>query len=326
MATTMTMTIASGYPTEDSIRVNVSFTVTYAASYYTYFELYNASGRLVDSAAGSTFAMGAGETKSGIYKTFTDLDPSSSYTIVGSLWNAATGTRLDINEPEISFTTDDADPVATIYYARVALYGNGGTYNGSTSWTYENWGSSWGSYADIDITYRDPGFVRAGYSLSGWSTSNSATSPSYAPSGTATVRATSDDENAPTTLRLYAVWASGRPVNWEWTSIVAKGSGFSNSSGVNTVSPLTAAEWRSFISRIQAFAVYRGATLSSSYVSAATSGVAQGSPMTAVQVNAARYLINQLAPPTAVPASVTAGAVITAAFVNDLKNSLNSIP
>ena len=54
--------------------------------------------------------------------------------------------------------------------------------------------------------------------------------------------------------------------------------------------------------------------------------VESGKPMTSTQANGARYLISQLSPPTSVPASVSSGTVITAAFINGLKNSLNSIP
>ena len=48
--------------------------------------------------------------------------------------------------------------------------------------------------------------------------------------------------------------------------------------------------------------------------------------MTAKQVNGDRYLISQLSIQTALPSAVSSGTVITAALVNGLKDSLNSIP
>jgi len=315
MATSMSMSMASGYPTTDTVRVNVSFSVTYAAKYYTYFELYNSSGRLVDSSRGTTYSMSAGGNKSGIYKTFYDLYPDTYYYIVGSLWNADTGTRLSISEPRISFTTDEAEPVASTYFGKVDLMANGGSYNGYSSWSYEGWMAGWDSYANISIPYADPGFTRAGYRLAGFSTSSSATTVSYAASGTATVRATSTDEDNPTTLRLYAVWTSARPYNWTWYSTVKQGLHMG----------LTALEWNDFIGRIKEFAKYKEVTLDSRNL---TNGAAtSGTTMYAYQANAVRALIRQLNPPIAVPAEVTSNtSPITAAFVNGLKDSLNSIP
>lgn len=120
----------------------------------------------------------------------------------------------------------------------------------------------------------------------------------------------------------------GRPEDWHWhTSGISKGSpmAYSQSGTKITPKPLTAAEWLDFIDRIEEFADYLEVSLSSTYLSNARTGVSRGSAMTATQVNAARYLINQLDPPLAVPASVGTWDKITASFVNGLKNSLNSI-
>ena len=92
-----------------------------------------------------------------------------------------------------------------------------------------------------------------------------------------------------------------------------------------TVKPLTAKEWLAFMDRIKAFYSYKGRTVDSTYWNRAVNGVSSGSAMTSIQANGARYLIDQLSPPTSVPSAVSSGSTITAAFINGLKNSLNSI-
>ena len=92
------------------------------------------------------------------------------------------------------------------------------------------------------------------------------------------------------------------------------------------VKPLTAAEWLAFMNRVKEFYTYLGKTVDSTYWNSAVNGVKSGSSMTATQVNSARYLISQLSIQTALPSAVSSGTVITAAFVNGLKDSLNSIP
>lgn len=243
--------------------------------------------------------------------TFTGLYPNTTYAIKVAFFTAD-GTRLDVTSA--SFTTDDAPLISRTFYARVRLYGNGGTSSGNSYIDFENWGASWEKFADIDVDYNGSSFRRSGYSLLGFSTSSGATSPSYSITGTYTVEATSEDESRPTTVKLYAVWkdAKTRPDDWVWSPAIVKGSSLS----------ITARHWNDFISRIQEFASYLGVTLSSSTISAANA--TSGERMLASQANAARTMINSLSPSVSVPASVTAGDVITAAFMNGLKNSLNS--
>ena len=94
-----------------------------------------------------------------------------------------------------------------------------------------------------------------------------------------------------------------------------------------TPTPLTASEWLAFMNRIKEFYAYdNGKTVNSTYWNNAVNGVKSGSPMTATQVNSARYLISQLPIQTTLPSAVSSGGKITAAFINGLKNSLNSIP
>ena len=492
MATSMSMSKYSGYPTKTEMRVSVSFTVTYAGKYKTYFELYDYNtDELVDSAFGSTFTLSAGGSKSGIYKTFTGLEPGTSYYIVGSLWNASTNVRLSISEPVVRFTTKE-QVVLTVNFYDGSSYDVYRTedyvdlYAGSRSgWTFVGWATStrttsiayeagdriyvgsssrsinlyavyerrsviWFYYRDsagdfysdsssaVKIQSRVntsdtsasenyyntislPGFDEYGTTIRtstparswtavGWSKTTSARYPDYVPSQNVKTNNITDDclyavytnecsisfnsnggsgtmselgpESAyynahgnyttpsftipsctftPPTgkkfsswnqyadgsgqtysdsvstnydITLYAIWVKARPSNWSWPSHTAdkpisKGSGmkFDQSGTTITPKPLTAAEWLAFMNRIKEFYAYdNGKTVNSTYWNNAVNGVKSGSPMTATQVNSARYLISQLPIQTTLPSAVSSGTVITAAFVNGLKDSLNSIP
>jgi hypothetical protein len=116
-----------------------------------------------------------------------------------------------------------------------------------------------------------------------------------------------------------------RPSNWSWTSTVAKGASMPcTQTGDKTYNakPLTATEWNNFIDRIFEFYEYKEKSYSGS-----TSGfyVTKGDKMLASTVDLARQLIAVLNPPTALPAAISRGGKITAAYINGLKNSLNSI-
>lgn len=229
MATTLSIYPSSGYPTETTMRVYVELTVTYAASYTIQFKVSTTSGVIVTDVFGTTLNLSAGQSYGGpnFYKTFTGLDPSTTYTVKAILWNAGTDTELSVSDT-LRFTTD----------------------------------------------------------------------------------------------------GPSRPSNWSWsTSGISKGSSMKYTTSGSTIipTPLTATEWLNFIDRIEAFYEYCGMSISSTYLNRARNGVSKGSAMTTTQANAARYLINQLDPPTSVPSSVSAGSPITAAFINGLKNSLNSI-
>ena len=486
MATSMSMSKYSGYPTQTSMRVSVSFTVTYAGSYYTYFELYTSSGRLVDEAQGSTFTMSAGGSKSGIYKTFTGLEPGTSYYIVGSLWNASTDVRLSISEPVVRFTTKEPVVLTVNFYdgSNYDVYTTEDyvdLYAGSRSgWTFVGWATSTGTtsiayeagdrihvgsssrtinlyavyerrsviwfyyrnsngdfYSDSSSavkiqsrvntsntsasenyynTISMPGFDEYGTTIRtstparswtavGWSKTTRARYPDYVPSQNVNTNNITDDclyavytnecsvgfnnnggsgtmsdlgpeyayYNAngnyttpsftipsctftPPTgkkfsswnqyadgsgqtysgsvstnydITLYAIWVKARPNNWSWsTTGISKGSNMTYTQSGTTiiVKPLTAKEWLAFMDRVKEFYTYKGKTVDSTYWNRAVNGVASGSSMTATQANSARYLISQLSPPTSVPDSVSSGTAITAAFINGLKNSLNSIP
>lgn len=203
MATTLSITKYSGYPTETAMRINVSFTVTYEATYTTYFELYDYdTDELVDDAWGAEYALPAGGSKSGIYKTFTGLDSGTKYYIVASLWNADTDTRLSV-EDTLTFTTLSSEKT---YYAKVILNGNGGKYGSYTTWTFTGSDTSENSYCYIYVPFSDPGFTRAGYVLDGWYDEN--VSSFYDVDDEVRIKATSTSSSSPTTVNLYADWVA----------------------------------------------------------------------------------------------------------------------
>ena len=115
-----------------------------------------------------------------------------------------------------------------------------------------------------------------------------------------------------------------RPDDWSWNSSVS--SGFS-------LSWLTGQIWCDFIDRIQAFATYKEEDISdcpmtkpstlSSLKTVSTSQV--GMSLTIMQAcNEVAAAINALDPPTKAPYP-TAGAAISAAYFNALRDALNSI-
>ena len=157
MATTMRMSAYSGYPTQTAMRVSVSFTVTYAGDYKTYFELYDYyTDDLIDDAFGDTFTLKAGGSKTGLYKTFTGLEPGTKYYIVGSLWNASTDVRLSITEPTVTFTTESPAVLTVNFY-------DGSSYDVYTTEDY------------IDLYAGS----RPGWTFVGWATSTGTTSVAY---------------------------------------------------------------------------------------------------------------------------------------------------
>lgn len=113
-----------------------------------------------------------------------------------------------------------------------------------------------------------------------------------------------------------------RPSNWSWTSTVSKGSTMPYTKSGSTVyaKPLTASEWNGFIDRIFKFFDYKGLVVSGG--GASDFYVSRGNQMYGGEIEYAQQLIDAMNPPTPTP---TRGSRITAAYVNGLKNSLNSI-
>ena len=180
--------------------------------------------------------------------------------------------------------------------------------------------NAFGNYSGVTFSISSCSFTPpSGKRFDSWNVKSDGSGTEYSSGGTVT---TSYD------IIFYAIWVAGRPSDWSWTTTgISKGSSMAYTQSGTTITPkpLTATEWLAFMNRVKAFYSYKGRTVDSTYWSRAVNGVSSGSVMTATQANSARYLINQLSPPTSVPSAVSSGSTITAAFINGLKNSLNSI-
>lgn len=125
-------------------------------------------------------------------------------------------------------------------------------------------------------------------------------------------------------FRVDSIWfrydaiRPARPENWAWASNVQQGAAVPVVDG--KASYLTSQEWLDFSLRVFDFGLYTFKPISAGFPAPVA-----GSPMQARHANEARDIIAGLSPPLAPPAPVAAGQPITAAFINGLANSLNSI-
>lgn len=254
-----------------------------------------------------------------INSTISTSTPNRDWTAIG--WNKTTTAEAPDYSPGQSISSDRiTGDLYAIYSNECSITynanGGSGTMSKQTGTGYYN---AYGKYAGVTFTIKDCTFnPPSGKRFGSWNQKADGSGTTY--SGTITTSYN---------VIFYAIWVKARPSNWSWsTTGISKGSSMAYTQSGTTVTPkpLTAAEWVSFMNRVKEFYTYLGKTVDSTYWSRAVNGVSSGSKMTATQANGARYLINQLSPPTSVPASVSSGTVITAAFINGLKNSLNSIP
>ena len=289
--------IASNSRTKIQYRVNVSKT-SYSTGYYNSIVL---------------------PTFDSINSTISTSTPNREWSAIG--WNKTTSAETPDYSPGQSVSSDRITGDLYAIYSNecsIAYNANGGsgTMSKQTGTGYYN---AYGKYAGVTFTIKDCAFnPPSGKRFGSWNQKADGSGTTYSSSVTTSYNIT-----------LYAIWVKARPSNWSWsTTGISKGSSMAYTQSGTTITPkpLTAKEWLSFMNRVEEFYTYKGKTVDSTYWSRAVNGVSSGSKMTATQANGARYLINQLSPPTSVPASVSSGTVITAAFINGLKNSLNSIP
>jgi hypothetical protein len=122
--------------------------------------------------------------------------------------------------------------------------------------------------------------------------------------------------NGATSGSLYEIspvrTLSDIPGAWSWSFPVA----------VNQPCTIPAAEWISFQNKINEFRVAKGL---SNYAFTTGSYVVSGKPFMAFLANQAVAAIAAMSPSVSPPAQVDSGDVFTAAWLNQLTNSLNSI-
>ena len=289
--------IASNSRTKIQYRVNVSKT-SYSTGYYNDIVL---------------------PTFDSINSTISTSTPNREWSAIG--WNKTTSAETPDYSPGQSVSSDRiTGDLYAIYSNECSITynanGGSGTMSKQTGTGYYN---AYGKYAGVTFTIKDCTFnPPSGKRFGSWNQKADGSGTTYSSSVTTSYNIT-----------LYAIWVKARPSNWSWsTTGISKGSNMTYTQSGTTiiVKPLTAKEWLAFMNRVKEFYTYLGKTVDSTYWSRAVNGVSSGSEMTATQANGARYLINQLSPPTSVPASVSSGTVITAAFIKRIKNSLNSIP
>ena len=289
--------IASNSRTKIQYRVNVSKT-SYSTGYYNDIVL---------------------PTFDSINSTISTSTPNREWSAIG--WNKTTSAETPDYSPGQSVSSDRiTGDLYAIYSNECSITynanGGSGTMSKQTGTGYYN---AYGNYAGVTFTIKDCTFnPPSGKRFGSWNQKADGSGTTYSSSVTTSYNIT-----------LYAIWVKARPSNWSWsTTGISKGSNMTYTQSGTTiiVKPLTAKEWLAFMNRVKEFYTYKGKTVDSTNWSRSVNGVSSGSEMTATQANGARYLINQLSPPTSVPASVSSGTVITAAFINGLKNSLNSIP
>lgn len=119
--------------------------------------------------------------------------------------------------------------------------------------------------------------------------------------------------------------AIARPSDWNWTSTISSGSTMSYSGTYPniTVAPVTASEWNSFCSRVNAFRNYCGLSNWS------FTTVAKGNAITAAVLQEPIYAMATLRSTYgagALPAAPSSGGAATADFFITLRDSLNAIP
>ena len=258
--------------------------------------------------------------------TITTTEPKREWEAIG--WHrTAAGEKPDYSPGQVIDCKEIYNSLLAIYSNECSITYNSNSGSGSMSkQTGTAYYSAYSNYSSVTFTVKDCTFTPpSGKKFSHWNSKSDGSGTTYHPG-----------DSIPTNYNntFYAIWVKARPSNWSWPSHTAD-KPISSGSSMNyiqsgttvTPTPLTAAEWLAFMNRIKEFYAYdNGKTVNSTYWNNAVNGVKSGSPMTATQVNSARYLISQLPIQTTLPSAVSSGGKITAAFINGLKNSLNSIP
>lgn len=255
-----------------------------------------------------------------VNSTITTTTPNRSWTAIG--WHPTSFAMQPDYSPgqTVSSNSITSDLYAMYSNECSITYNSNGGSGSMTKQTGTGYYNAFGTYEGVAFSIKDCSFTPpSGKRFGSWNQKADGSGNTYSSSVTTSYNIT-----------LYAIWVKARPSNWSWqTSGISSGSSmkYSQSGSTVTPTPLTAAEWLAFMNRIKEFYVYdNNRVINNTYWNDAVTGVQKGKPMTDTQVNGARYLISQLPIKTSLPNKVVSGTVITAAFINGLKNSLNSIP
>ena len=255
-----------------------------------------------------------------VNSTITTTTPNRSWTAIG--WHPTSFAMQPDYSPgqTVSGNLITSDLYAMYSNECSITYNSNGGSGSMTKQTGTGYYNAFGTYEGAAFSIKDCSFTPpSGKRFGSWNQKADGSGTTYSSSVTTSYN-----------IILYAIWVKARPSNWSWqTSGISSGSSmeYSQSGSTITPTPLTAAEWLAFMNRIKEFYVYdNNRAINNTYWNEAVTGVQRGKPMTDKQANGARYLISQLPIQTALPNKVVSGAVITAAFINGLKNSLNSIP
>lgn len=216
----------SGLDPETNYRVNVGYTNNSGteprcdgycgAQYFTTDEeevtyyvklVYNANG-----GGGAPTSTTHQDTDTSVGCTIPSIEPTrSGYTFLGwSTSSTATsasyqpGTKYNFSSTKTSISNPQSYTLYAVwkqntYYAKLSYNANGGS--GAPNSTTKNSTSQ-----TISFTISSTKPTRSGFTFLGWSTSSSATSATYDPGDSISIRSTSTSSSSPTTVTLYAVW------------------------------------------------------------------------------------------------------------------------
>lgn len=275
-------------------RVTVSWSSTYNVTGYR-VEIYTTGGSFVtsDGTTGTSLSFSGLSEYTQYYAKVYGQNSNSSMTVNGPANNYNYFWTADVTPPVISNLTGDGQ--GRIYASFSASDAHSGMRSTSTYYieisnangtTYGNGEYTTNRYRTFTTDAYGGTLVQDAYYY---------------------VRVTAyDAQNNGTVSTVRLQYKIARPSNWTWHSSKTSGS----------VVNLTAAEWNSFVIRINQFRIYK----SLSNYNFTT--VSSGTPIRASQLNEARSAISSM---TSVPAQAVTGSTATASFINALSNSLNAV-
>ncbi len=219
------------------------------STYYTYYfkVSYDANG---GSGAPSTTDGGTSSSSTKSVTLSSTIPTRSGYTFLG--WSTSSGAISASYSPGSSYSFSYGTTTlyavwqqnTTTYYAKLAYDANGGSGAPSQQSTSGNYTSNPGSHT-FTISSTTP--TRSGYSFLGWSTSSTASSPSYYAGGSISVNYST---SSTAKVTLYAVWQQNTLsfTSANGTDAIVTGNTFSytptfNTSGVSV--SVSGASWLS---------------------------------------------------------------------------------